>query len=112
MCNFSRNVVGTLGGDTDLGVDGAGFCTLGHGMIAVVGVTLLLSLFLGKDGISFGTLSVLCKVFANSRRVFRVSSPALRIGAIFVVGGDVKIFIISIAACLKKSSVVTLGKGM
>ena len=61
----------------------------------------------GKEGRS----SALCSIFAMSRSVFLVMSPACD-DDVVVDGGDVRIVMISIAACLRKISRLTSGYGM
>ena len=58
------------------------------------------------DGTS--NISVRFRIVTISRSVFLVGSPASRLGVI-VVGDTFRILIISSAACLKKSSVLTFG---
>ena len=68
-------------------------CTLGGGAIFC----------LGRGSTRF-------RIVARWRRAFDISSPAWSDG-IVVDGGFWRIFTISPAACLKKSFMVTLGKG-
>ena len=50
-------------------------------------------------------------IVANSKRSFLVSSPACS-DDVVVDGGAVRMVIISVAACVKKSSILTSGKGI
>ena len=58
-----------------------------------------------------GKSSARCKILASLRRAFLVVSPASKL-IIFCFDGEVRMVIISDAACFKKSSVVTLGIGV
>ena len=58
-----------------------------------------------------GSSSACFNIVAKSKRAFLVSSPAFSDGVV-VEGGAVRIVIISVAACRKKSSSCISGKGI
>ena len=59
----------------------------------------------------FGSFSALLSVSVIFCRALRVGSPASKLGDV-VEGGTVRMVIISVAACLKKSSKPTFGIGI
>ena len=104
--------VGTGVGDTTLGGIA---CILGVGVGTGYRDSSLAFFTLGVSVSSFdlkgdgtGNLSDRFKIVAISKSEFLVGSPASRLGVV-VVSVEVRILIISSAACLKKSSVFTFG---
>ena len=97
------------GGDT-LG-DG---CTLGDGISTGIGISGGVIMDVGGV-IDVGRSSTLFKIVAISRSALRVLSPTCKEGVV-VEGGDVKMVIMPVAACFKKSSrcisgnLIALGK--
>ena len=92
-------------------------CTLGSVSLSVI-VTIgtVLVTFDGDSTLGdcvggFGSVSALLSVSVIFCRALRVGSPDSKLGVI-VRGGDVRMVIISIAVCLKKSSKPTFGIGI
>ena len=92
-------------------------CTLGNVVLSVVvAIGTVICMFEGAstlgDGVGgFGSFSDLLSVSAIFCRALRVESPASKLGVI-VEGGAVRMVIISIAACQKKSSKPNFGIGI
>ena len=62
------------------------------------------------DGMGgFGSISALLSASAIFCRALHVGYPASKLGVVVVIGGVVRMVIISVAACLKKSSKSTFG---
>ena len=98
---------GVITGDSFVGggVDTLGSgSTLGGGTVMDgVGIVALLGMF-----VIVGRSSAVLKIVASSRSAFRVESPAVNVGVV-VEGGAVRIAIMSVAACFKKSSMCISG---
>ena len=57
-----------------------------------------------------GIVSILFNCFANVSKALRTGSPASKLGVV-VDGGFVRMVMISVAACLRKSTSLTCGNG-
>ena len=57
-----------------------------------------------------GIVSILFNCFANVSKALRTGSPASELGVV-VDGGFVRMVMISVAACLRKSTSLTCGNG-
>ena len=55
-------------------------------------------------------MSILCSCVANVSNAFLTGSPASKLGVV-VDGGFVKMVMISVAACFRKSASLTYGNG-
>ena len=105
--------VGEVAGLSDIECD----CNLGSVVLSVgVDIGAVICPFDGVstlgDGVGgFGSFSALLIVSAIFCRALRVGYPASKLGVV-VEGGDVMMVIISVAACLKKSSNPTFGIGI
>ena len=92
-------------------------CTLGSvALSVVVALGIVLVTFDGTstlgDGVGgFGSISALLSVSVIFCRALHVGSPASKLSVV-VEGGAVRMVIISVAACLKKSSKPTFGIGI
>ena len=97
-----------------LGFRGVSFDTLGSDVDLVVlskDEVEVSELSFSGIGDKVGKDSFLFKIVANFKSALCVVSPASSVG-IEEDGGLVKILIMSVAACLKKSAVVIFGKGI
>ena len=97
-----------FGGRDDPCVPTLGSCAISSDLMnGAVGSTLggAVSILTGS-----GIVSILFNCFANVSNALRTGSPASKLGVV-VEGGFVKIVMISVAACFRKSTSLTCGNG-
>ena len=101
-----RDEIGVMMGGAVGALSGIFAPTLGSGVLSCVFARVASGITLG-DGASArtgsGILSIRLSCFANVSKALRTGSPASKLGVV-VDGGCVRIVIMSVAACLRKST--------